>query len=733
MPPRCVATLDIESTDTRAYGAFIAAVRDAVAVQEGDQVEAGRTGEALRPVRMFRLRGEHTENSTDSVFYVRITAGTTALIDFYVQDTTLYGWGFALPSTSADNDPQRFHLYHASNPPGGIRDLAREGYTLHDMGFSEAYGSNGVPHNRLGWENLRRTIDDLRRRPDSRDSRQQVMGYLVEMISEAVRFREMARILARMWGTTEEISDATRADLTYMVTSWQTASQLFHTYNVAPGTAATTRSDNPTTLTRTYPSLAVVAAVLTILQVRQGAGQGSSRPRDGAAQRVSGADASPRSSRLYPVLDAGGNDGDGMSARFFRPGTCVFVDLSSGSVSGNSVRTFAKAFPALKDTDFVTRIDAVMPVTGSTADLWLFSADQCAEYNTGTGYCTKQYIGTAWPGLAATEFARYIDAAVQDPLDPTRHVYFFRESEIISYDLNTGAINGPVSIAEKLPGLAGTDLVHGVSAAVRDTRSGHTGQLWLFRGDTYVHYNIDTHRIEGPTLIHQGWAGLQRKAFTDGVSAVLPCPIGHVGRSVWMFHDDLYLRFDIDANTVTVPATPVASKWPGLGTDGFDHVDAVIPRPKRDGEPHYAWFFHKDRYLRYDIDNSKVLYGARPIADGWKGLKGTGFEYGIDSALPDPGNSDAVWIFAGHQYVRYYLEEDKLVVKPTPIAETWKALRNTPFSQRIDAACLIPGTTDGDVWLFHGDAYVRYNPKADIITVPLTRIMKNWNLGFTDR
>ncbi|MFE0423784.1 hypothetical protein [Streptomyces sp. NPDC058953] len=256
-------------------------------------------------------------------------------------------------------------------------------------------------------------------------------------------------------------------------------------------------------------------------------------------------------------------------------------------------------------------------------------------------------------------------------------------------------------------------------------------RLWLFRGDYYVRYNLRTSSVAmGPQHIHEGWAPLRRKAFVDGVSAVLPCP-GPIPKKteIWMFHDDLYLRFDLENDTLAQEARPVAPNWPGLDTHGFaDHVDATIPKPKAAGESPHAWFFHDDQYLRYDLDNNKVVVPPAPIASGWTGLKGTGFEYGIDAALPDPEDSDTVWIFAGDQYIRYHLEEDKRIIGPTPIAQTWTALRDTPFSRRVDAACIRPGTKEA--WLFSGDSYIRYDPRKDEILIGPKRIIDGWNLGF---
>ncbi|MGW7415035.1 hypothetical protein [Streptomyces sp. NPDC054863] len=63
---------------------------------------------------------------------------------------------------------------------------------------------------------------------------------------------------------------------------------------------------------------------------------------------------------------------------------------------------------------------------------------------------------------------------------------------------------------------------------------------------------------------------------------------------------------------------------------------------------------------------------------------GTGFADGIDAILPDPDNPDAVWLFAGDQYLRHYLADGLRDGWPKLIAQTWTGLRDTAFSRRID-------------------------------------------------
>ncbi|GHG62155.1 hemopexin repeat-containing protein [Streptomyces griseocarneus] len=713
MPPPLVATLDLDDPNRTAYAACINAIRDHVATVQGDRIQVS----ADRQVRMYRLRQSHRRDSSESMFVVRLRAGGEDLVDWYIQDTDLYGWGFTLTGQT--------DFYHLSNPTAGVGAMAaEEGFALHDTGIREGYGTDGIPQARLGWANLHTALLQLREQPGVRDYQRAAMGFLVEMVCEATRFRMIAGTLAGIWATSGEISDGQRNEITEAETNWSSLSGLFDRYNNAPGEPV----PDTTTLTQAYRDLAAVALAVTILHRRPGGQPGPSTSGAGTARPGAVADVSRPGRRLYPVLDAGGNLPDGHGAYFFRPGTSLNYNLNTDAIDSGP-HPFASDFPLLKDTDFALRTDALVAVPGSSTDVWMFSGHQYVRYQVGTRNIVggPREIAAGWPVLGTTSFVDYIDAAVQDPGDPTRGLFLFRDSEVLYYHLDNDTITGPNPIAQHMPGLANTPFAHGVSVAL--TVPGSTDQLWLFRGDDYVRYNIQTHTIEvGPKRVHEGWASLRRKTFVDGVSAVLPCTGGVTPTEVWMFHDDLYLRFHLANNTVTKEAATVASGWPHLDTNGFaDRVDATIPRPEEVGQPAAAWFFHDDQYLRYDLENSRVDVGPRPIADGWTGLKGTGFEYGIDAALPDPTNPNTVWIFSGDQYVHYHLKEDELVIGPTPIAERWKGLVE-PFTRRIDAACVAPGSNDA--WLFSGDSYIRYNPQEDKIHVGPRRIIDGWNLGF---
>ncbi|GCD99091.1 hemopexin repeat-containing protein [Embleya hyalina] len=728
MPVYLAATLDLDDADVEVYGAFIRSIRDHVAAPHGDRVDTSANSDGSGVVTMYRLRRAHARDQADSVFRVRLVgsasydAESRFSVDFYIQDTDVYGWGFTLTGQTA------FH--HLSNLPDGVRAMAvDEGFTLHDTGIRESYRSDGLTRGWLNWGTLRDTLARLQTGPDLRANQQPALSFLVEMVCEATRFRRIAAILGRgRWGVTGgTITRDQRDRITQLETSWDSITGLFTDYLTAPG-----RPVQETTLSRAYGSLPAVAAALTILHVRPGRGGAGSTSTSatGAAQaRAYASVASPRL-RLYPVLDAAGNQPDANKAWLFRPGTCLTYDLVHNTVATGDPRPIASVWPGLKDTDFPSRIDAVVSVPGSTTDVWLFSGHQYVRYNTSTHRTGGvREIADGWPALGNTSFVDYVDAVVQDPGDRTGGLFFFRDSEVLYYHLATNTIDGPWPIGQHLYHLADTPFALGVSAALNIP--GSTEDLWLFQGEDYLRYNIQSHTVfAGPRRIHAGWATLRYKTFVDGVSALLPRPNPGAGpwTQVWMFHDEVCLRFDVDDNVVVEHAGTAAAMFLGLDVHGFaDRVDATLTVPKRDNTPHQAWFFHGDHYLRYDLDNHNVDVAPTPIADAWTATKGTAFAGGIDTALDVPGTGDT-WFFAGDQYIRFG-EWGEVRVPPTPIADGWKGLRDTPFSRRIDAAYHALHIAN-EVWMFHADLCLRYNLTQDRIDIGPKPIIDTWNLGF---
>ncbi|THC96650.1 hypothetical protein EYZ11_003855 [Aspergillus tanneri] len=86
------------------------------------------------------------------------------------------------------------------------------------------------------------------------------------------------------------------------------------------------------------------------------------------------------------------------------------------------------------------------------------------------------------------------------------------------------------------------------------------------------------------------------------------------------------------------------------------------------------------------------------------------------------GTNGEVWFFRGDEYVRYSTNDESIHFRKK-ISEGWPGLKDTPFSKDIDAA-VKTGTSD-EYWLFKGDEYVRYSNSDESIHFR-KKIVEGW-------
>ncbi|MFC5895254.1 ribosome-inactivating family protein [Streptomyces ramulosus] len=709
-----LTTLDLRNTEPQHFAAVINAIRTRVCDQSPEAVVEVQNAQGVTR-RLYPMSHTHQINQAESMFSVRIVIEDGRYLDWYIQDTDLYGWGYTLDGNNT--------FYHLRIPEGrtGILAMAQqEGLAPQDTGLEERYATL-VPDRAavlpVGRSYLNHAVEQLLDNPGSDQYRRQVIVLLAEMLCEAARFARIAVDIANIWATGENLRQDRRDRMALAEISW---------HALSTNLIQARESETPlaeTVLTRVFGSTAAaLCMVLAILHLKQHGSGGPSRNRR-AEYFTTGGVTAPRA--LYPVLNASGNMPDANKAWLFRLDTCLTYDIPTDSVTAGP-QSIETVWPALKGTVFANSVDTAVVVPGSSSMVWLFCDSQYVRYDlsTHTLAVNPKEIYDGWPGLQGTTFDNCIDAAVQDPTGGNA-LFFFLGEEVLYYYVDNDKVVGPNLIGEYWPGLAGTPFARGVSGAL--TVKGQPDSLWLFRGDDYVRYDLKDQKIlAGPKPIHAGWPPLAKKAFIDGVSAALPSR-GENPDDVWLFHDDIYLRYDTVNDKITHPATAVADGWHHLDTQHFsDRIDAALTVP---GESAQAWFFHDDLYLRYNITDDTVINGPSTLHDGWPGLRGTGFEdAGITAAVLRPGHPDEAWFFAGSQYLRYKISDDTLLQPPKSIAEGWPPLKGTAFANGIDAACTRPG--GDDIWFFTGSIYCRYNPETDEITVGPKQISDGWTLGF---
>jgi hypothetical protein len=240
--------------------------------------------------------------------------------------------------------------------------------------------------------------------------------------------------------------------------------------------------------------------------------------------------------------------------------------------------------------------------------------------------------------------------------------FFFRAGRFLTYDQGEDAVVGAAApAATRWHGLG--PLEAGVDAALNY----ENGKLYLFRGNSYVRYDLDQDRVEPgwPKKIgrddvtgQENWPGMARakaangRSFADGVDAALRIErfdpkTGKPVRKVYFFKGDAYVRYDVAQDRVEdgwpkrIGRDHVTGEenWPGMaqakaadGRSFADGIDGAINW--RNGK---LYFFRGDAYLRYDLFDDRVDPGwpkkiGRDHVTGeenWPGMVASGFDRGV--------------------------------------------------------------------------------------------------------
>jgi hypothetical protein len=200
--------------------------------------------------------------------------------------------------------------------------------------------------------------------------------------------------------------------------------------------------------------------------------------------------------------------------------------------------------------------------------------------------------------------------------------------------------------------------------------------------------------------IELGWPGLAGTDFRLGIDAA--CNVPGSPELVWLFRGDQYVKYDTESHRIVYGPKSIGTGWPGLAGTGFDSkVDAACSVP---GSTDEIFMFSGISYIRYNTSSQQVVKKGLLVA-GWPALLLTTLAMGIEAACPFPGSTTDVLLFRYDRYVRYNLRDNKLVEGPAYPATRWPALADTPFNTP-EAACAIPGSSTA-IYLFKGAAFTR--------------------------
>ncbi|MFI6956427.1 hemopexin repeat-containing protein [Nocardia sp. NPDC050408] len=213
-------------------------------------------------------------------------------------------------------------------------------------------------------------------------------------------------------------------------------------------------------------------------------------------------------------------------------------------------KKISSGWPGLGGTNFVTDITGTN-VPGNNADVFLFKGDQALRYDTRADRITwgPKKISHSWTGLGNTDFAAGVDAGTLKP-GSSSEVFLFRGANYVRYYIPDEKImSGPRTISGGWPGLQGTGFAAGNFDAAT-ARPGSSSDVYLFKGDQYVRYNVSTEKIAaGPRKISDGWPGLRDTIFAvGGFSGATVVPGS--SSDVYIFKGDQYVRYNTSVESI---------------------------------------------------------------------------------------------------------------------------------------------------------------------------------------
>jgi hypothetical protein len=230
-------------------------------------------------------------------------------------------------------------------------------------------------------------------------------------------------------------------------------------------------------------------------------------------------------------------------------------------------------------------------------------------------------------------------------------------------------------------------------------------KAYFILGYRYLRYDATADAMDAgyPKAIEGNWRGFAEIGFQSGIDAALEWPNG----KVFFFKGPQYARYDIAPNRIEAGyPLQIADQWTGLSTAGLaDNIDAAV---KWGNDK--AYFFKGDRYLRYDIAGDKADDGfPRRITDGWPGFENAAFDANINTVV-NWGNGKA-YFFHDDRYLRYDITGDRIDEGyPQSIASGWPTVAAAGFGASIGAGWTVHGAASAhssDFYYLSGQFFVQ--------------------------
>jgi hypothetical protein len=188
----------------------------------------------------------------------------------------------------------------------------------------------------------------------------------------------------------------------------------------------------------------------------------------------------------------------------------------------------------------------------------------------------------------------------------TPQLYIFHDNQYARYDVLSNTFQGVNGISNGYPGVPFTNF----DATYVDTWHYATPQLYIFKGNQYARYDIQTNTYQGLNSITNGYPGVPFStidaAYVDTWHYATP--------QLYLFSGNQYARYDILTNTFK-GVNSITNGYPGVPFSSFDatYVDTWhYPTPQ-------LYIFNGSQYARYDI-LTNTFKGVNSNANGYPGV-----------------------------------------------------------------------------------------------------------------
>jgi|SRR5215510_15320700 len=185
-------------------------------------------------------------------------------------------------------------------------------------------------------------------------------------------------------------------------------------------------------------------------------------------------------------------------------------------------------------------------------------------------------------------------------------------------------------------------------------------------------------------------------------------------KKIYFFADPLYWRYDLETDKVE-------DGWPKKILDEWRRWPSSFGSPEKttgalNARNGCAYFFFGKTYYRFDMPIDRMYVGPEKVADFWPGI---GADLSIDAAVRI--DDDVVCLFHDRSCTRFSMRKNhSLQGYPKRITDDWPGMPDAKVNGALNYG-------DGNVYLFAGNQYTRFDLAANHAVAPPAAITSKWH------